>query len=149
MTSRLHRALFVFILAWLPIAAFAANPHFEELEAKLHLKPAQKVQYDLAVAATQRALLAIGLSAMEFKARFADEMRKNAPDLEALLRMPVELGMMVKPQVREAQGEWNRLFAMLDDEQVAIARVEVERQLGRLDDFGDFLRHALREGLRS
>lgn len=127
----------------LPLAAHAqslAGPDFGDLEAKLRLDAAQKAQFDTAVAATRRAMLATGLVAMEMKSRLAQELAKDRPDLGRLLADPDEMLAQVRPQWREAHEEWTRLYGMLDARQVAIARDYVERKLGALEGMGDVLK---------
>jgi hypothetical protein len=105
---------------------------FEELEHSLRLRPAQKVQFDSAVAATQRALLAVALQGMQLKERAAEELAKPRPDLEALARSQEYLIDDVRPLFREAREEWLHLYAMLDADQAGIAKSFVQERLGSL-----------------
>jgi len=134
----------------MPFAATAqslAGPDFGDLEAKLRLGPVQKAQFDVAVGATHRAMLATGLLAMEMKARLAQELAKDRPDLEGLLADPEALLWQVRPQWAQAREEWSRLYGMLDARQVAIARDYIERRLGALEGMGDMLK-GFRDRLR-
>ena len=117
-----------------------SGPDFGDLEAKLRLTPVQKAQFDVAVGATHRAMLATGLVAMEMKARLAQELAKDRPDLGRLLADPDDLLSQVRPQWNEAHEEWTRLYGMLDARQVAIARDYIERRLGALEGMGDLLK---------
>jgi hypothetical protein len=105
---------------------------FEELERSLHLRPAQKEQFDLAVGATQRALLAVALQGMQLKERAAEELAKPRPDFEALARSQEYLIDGVRPLFGEAREEWLRLYAMLDASQAGIAKSFVQQRLGSL-----------------
>lgn len=137
------KLLAVLALLVVPVAAGAqspAGPDFGDLEAKLRLSPLQKAQFDIAVDATHRAMLATGLVAMEMKARLARELAREHPDLERLFADPDALLSQVRPQWAEAHDEWTRLYGMLDARQVAIARSYVERRLGALEGMGDVLR---------
>lgn len=144
------RLLTLLALLVLPLAASAQSlggPDFGDLEAKLRLSPVQKAQFDIAVGATRRAMLATGLVAMEMKARLAQELARDHPDFERLLADPDALLSQVRPQWAEAHQEWTRLYGMLDARQVAIARDYIERRLGALEGMGDALK-GLRDRLR-
>lgn len=128
--------------------AFGFGPRYDELEAKLRLNPAQKEQFDVARAATQRALLSIGLVALEIKGRLATELSKDRPDFESLARDPEALFAQVRPHFREARTEWSRLYAMMDPEQVAIAREYMDKQFARLEKIAVEILGLMRERLR-
>lgn len=131
-------ARFRFVLAALLLAiagdaaASISMPRFEKLEERLKIRPEQKQQFDLAVAATQRALLAVGLTAMQMKERLGQELLKPRPDLRGLLDAHQAMIEQTQTMFREAREEWSRLYKLLDDEQVAIARSFVDENLGRL-----------------
>ena len=141
-------ALLAFCATALPAAAQALPGDFGDLEARLRLDPAQKAQFDTAVSATRRAMLATSLVALEMKARLAQELAKDRPDFEGLLADPEAIASQVRPQWREAHAEWRRLYGMLDDRQVAIARDAIERRLGLLEDMGGALLRGFREKLK-
>ena len=150
MSRTFLKLLTVLAMLVVPLAASAqsiAGPDFADLEAKLKLDPAQKAQFDAAVAATRRAMLATGLVALDMKTRLAQELAKDRPDLERLLADPDAILAQVRPQWREANDEWARLYGMLDARQVAIARDYLERKLGALDGMGDVLK-GFRDRLR-
>lgn len=130
-------ARFRFVLAGLMLAvagnaAAVSMPRFEKLEERLKIRPEQKEQFDLAVAATQRALLAVGLTAMQLKERLGQELLKPRPDLRSLLESHQAMIEQTRSMFREAREEWLRLYALLDDEQVAIAKSFLDEHLGRL-----------------
>ena len=131
-------ARFRFVLAALLLAiagdaaAAISMPRFEKLEERLKIRPEQKEQFDLAVAATQRALLAVGLTAMQLKERLGQELAKPRPDLRGLLDSHQAMIEQTRTMFREAREEWLRLYALLDDEQVAIAKSFVDEHFGRL-----------------
>ena len=139
------------LLAWLCAALPAAaqgNFGFESLERNLRLSPWQKQQFDVAVLATQRAMIAIGLGALQAKSRLAQELLKDRPDPDAMLRAQEELVEFSKPHVRKARDEWLRFYAMLDDDQVRIAREFVDEKLRLLERVGEELGRYLSERLR-
>jgi len=94
------------------------------------VKPAQKVQFDIAVAASQRALMAVAISGLQAKERVAAELAKPLPDLNVLYQAHSEIVEMSAPLFRDAGNEWERLYGMLDRAQVAAAKRFLEDQLG-------------------
>ena len=139
--------LLAVVLVALPAAA-QGRLGFEGLERSLRLNPYQKQQFDVAVTATQRAMVAIGLGAIQAKSRLAQELLKDRPDPNALLLAQDELVEFSKPHVNSARQEWVRLYAMLDDEQVRIARGFVEEKLRLLEDVASYLGRYLQERLQ-
>jgi hypothetical protein len=125
------RCLLPLLLAFAALGASAAAPNFDQLEQKLKIRPEQKTQYDLAIGATKRALLAIGLTAMQLKERLAVELAKPNPDFAALMRSHQEILEQSRPQFKEAGEEWKKLYALLDPEQVEIAKAFVRDNLSR------------------
>ena len=105
---------------------------FQKLERELRLNPMQKEQYDMAVAATQRAFLAVAMSGMQLQQRMEAEMKKPRPDLNLLYDIQDQVFEQNKPLFRDAREEWSRLFAMLDENQVRIARRYIEERLDLL-----------------
>ncbi len=146
------RALLRLLLALLAFAACAQASAqglgLGDLEARLQLTPEQKKQFDVAAAASKRALFSIGLAALQVQARLASELRKDVPDFDAVAREQEDAIAMVRPLFDEARAEWTRLYATMSAEQAAIARAETERRLGMLEGatrelarrFGDMLR---------
>lgn len=105
---------------------------FDGLRRSLHLRSEQREQFDAAVAATQRALLAVALSGMQLKQGLEEELSKPKPDLGALARAQDQLFEDTRPLFREAGEAWRKLYTALDDGQVAIAKSFIEENLGRL-----------------
>jgi len=146
--SELRSALTALLLLFCSAAA-ALDFHvslplgFDSLERSLHLDARQKAQFDVAVGATQRALLSIALAGAEMKGRIAAELSRDHPDLEALSRAQEQLIEQVRPNFRAARDEWTRLYALLDARQVKIARAFVDGKLAYLERlmqrFVDFL----------
>lgn len=142
---RLLLAVFVFAAS---AAASAQGLGLGDLEARLKLTPEQKKQFDVAAAASKRALFSIGLAALQVQARLASELRKDVPDFDAVAREQEDAIAMVRPLFDEARSEWTRLYGTMSAEQAAIARTEIERRLGMLEGatrelarrFGDMLR---------
>jgi hypothetical protein len=131
MTRFAARFLLPLFVAFAALGASAAMPNFDQLEQKLKIRPEQKTQYDLAIGATKRALLAIGLTAMQLKERLAVELAKPNPDFVALMRSHQEILEQSRPQFKEAGEEWKKLYALLDPEQVEIAKSFVRDNLSR------------------
>jgi hypothetical protein len=107
-------------------------PNFAELEKRLHIRPEQKYQYDLAVGATKRALLAVGIAAIQMKDALVQELAKPRPDFGELARKQNQLIDDQRPLFREAGEEWHRLYAILDPGQVEAVRDFLRENLGRL-----------------
>ena len=131
---RIARAALALVLFALSLAACAAPamPRFDELKDRLKIRPEQQEQYDLAVGATKRALLAVGLSMMEMKQRFADELMKAQPDFSGLFDGADRVFEQQRPLFEEAGREWKKLYALLDDRQVEIVKEFLLDNLGRL-----------------
>ncbi len=130
--TRLRVFFTVLLLAFACDATAMSMPRFDKLERDLKIRPEQKQQFDTAVGATQRALLAVGMTLVQFKDRLAQELLKPRPDMRAFFEAQESLVEQTRPLFREAREEWLRLYAQLDDEQVEVARAFVEQQLGRL-----------------
>jgi hypothetical protein len=131
MARFIARSFLASLLAFAALGASAASPNFDQLEQRLKIRPEQKEQYDLAVGATKRALLQVGLVAMQLKERLAAELMKPNPDFTALMRSHQEILEQARPQFKEAGEEWKKLYAQLDDEQVEIAKSFVRENFGR------------------
>lgn len=126
-----------FLALLLALAVFAANagpldPDFERLERVLRLKPAQKEQFDVAVLSTKRALLAVAMSGLEIKERVSRELAKDRPDLNTLYSIHEQVVEQNKPLFREVREEWGRLYALLDPDQVTLAKRYLEERLSIL-----------------
>ncbi|MEO5694892.1 MAG: hypothetical protein ABIQ72_17290 [Usitatibacter sp.] len=124
-----------FLAAFLLFAAGAAHAgpfdaDFDRLERMLRLKPAQKEHFDVAVGSTKRALLAVALSGLEIKERVSKELAKDRPDLNALYDIHDQVVEQNKPLFREARDDWSKLYAVLEPDQVAIAKKYIEERLG-------------------
>ena len=126
------RFFFAIFLAVAALGASAAMPNFDQLEKSLKIRPEQKEQFNLATGATKRALLMVGLTAMQVKDRLTAELLKSNPDFITFLSDQQEILEQSKPQLKEAGEEWRKLYALLDDEQVEIAKAFVRDNFGRL-----------------
>ena len=124
-------------------AAASRMEGLEQLERQLRLNPEQKVQFDIAAAATKRALLMSALSGVEFKERLGRELMRSRPDLDAIFAAQEALIEQNRPLFRIARDEWTRLYAMLDEEQVKVARAYVERTLLGVEALADAFRRYL------
>lgn len=131
---KIARAALAFVLFALSMAAAAAPamPRFDELKERLKIRPEQEEQYDLAVGATKRALLAVGLSAMEMKQRLAEELMKAKPDFSTLFDGADRVFEQNRPLFEEAGREWKKLYALLDDKQVEVVKRFLLDNLGAL-----------------
>ena len=139
--SRLHdriRAGWVLLLALLALA-FAPSaaaysievPDFGVLERQLRIRPSQKAQFDSAVQASQRALMAVAIAGLQVKETLNREFRKPFPDLNVLYRAHEEVLDLTLPNFREAGVEWERLYRMLDRTQVDMAKRFLRDHLGQ------------------
>ena len=128
------RALLAIVLAAFSFGAVAGplDPEFDRLERALRMKPAQKEQFDIAVAATHRALLAVAMAGLQVKERISQELAKPRPDLNTLYDIHEQVIEQNKPLFREARNEWQKLYGLLDEEQVAIAKRYIEDKLNIL-----------------
>ena len=126
-----------FILALLLAVSFGSSaavlqPRFDKLEANLKLRSEQKVQFDRAVAATQRALLSVALTAMELREKFEAELAKPRPDFWVFADNYDAVIERNRPLFKEAGDEWKKLYALLDDDQVEVAKRFLRENLNRL-----------------
>jgi len=128
------RAWWAAMLVALSFGAHAGplDRDFQKLERALRMNPAQKEQFDIAVGATQRALLAVAMAGMQIQERMRVEMDKPRPDLNLLYDIHEQVIEQNKPLFREAREEWMRLYALLDPEQVRVARRYIEERLDLL-----------------
>ena len=104
-------------------------PDFGRLERELRLKPLQKAQFDIAVEASQRALMSMALAGMQVKERLSNEMSKPYPDLNVLYRLHEDVMFIAAPNFREAAAEWERLYRLLDRRQVESAKRFLREQV--------------------
>ncbi len=123
-----------FWAALLLALSFGANAgpldrDFQKLEKQLHLTLPQKQQFDVAVGATQRALVAVAMAGMQIQERVKAEFAKPRPDLNILYDIHEQMIEQQKPLFREARDEWSKFFALLDDEQLRIAKRYIEDRL--------------------
>ncbi len=133
MRSQLVRVLGAVLLFTVSLgAAAAALPRFDQLEEKLNLRPEQKSQFDIAVASTQRALLAVALTAMQLKQQLVDELAKPRPDFSTLANAHEALIEQNRPLFKAAGDEWKKFYALLDDDQLVIARKYLRENLDDL-----------------
>ena len=128
------RAWWATMLVALSFGAHAGplDRDFQKLERALRMNPAQKEQFDVAVGATQRALLAVAMAGMQIQERMRVEMDKPRPDLNLLYDIHEQVIEQNKPLFREAREEWMRLYALLDPEQVRVAKRYIEERLDLL-----------------
>jgi hypothetical protein len=85
----------------------------------------------------------VAITGMELKDKLANEFSKPRPDLNAIYAANVAMVEQNRPLFDRARIEWQRLYALLDDNQVVIARAYVEDKLaglGGVDGLGQLLR---------
>lgn len=134
----------LFATAFTPPEAMARPLEgLRELERQLQLRPEQKAQFDVAAAATQRALVSSALSGLEFKERVARELMRPRPDLAELFAAQEAMVEQNRPLFRAAREEWLSLYAMLDESQVRIAKGYVERTLLGVESLAEAFRRYL------
>ena len=129
------RSFLALVLTLLPLAAAAQiipSPQFDDLERRLQIRPEQKDQFDMAVGATKRALLAVGLTVMEMKQRLGEELLKPSPDFSRLFDGADRAFEMHAPLFKEAGREWKKLYAQLDARQVETVKRFLLDNLGAL-----------------
>ena len=97
-------------------------PDFKRLERELRLKPYQKAQYDVATGSLKRTLLASASVLMEMRQQLADELVKAQPDFARVWKSQKAAFEMMSPLLRETLDEWSKLYALLEDDQVVIAK---------------------------
>ena len=126
------RAFLASLLMLLSLGSMAATitiplpdvqmPDFKQLERELRLKPHQKAQYDVAVGSLKRTLLASAGILAELKDQLSEELLKASPDYGRIFRSQRAAWDMFNPQLKETLDEWSRLYALLEDDQVVIAK---------------------------
>lgn len=135
MKSQLVRVLGAVLLFAASLGAAAAQLpglRLDQLERELHLRPEQKTQFDIAVASTQRALLAVTLTALQIKQQVLDELGKSRPDFSTLADAHEQVIEQNRPLFKAAGEEWKKFYALLDDDQVAIAKKRLQDHLDKL-----------------
>ena len=144
----LRRFAFLLIALVLALPAAAQNLSFDSLERALRLNAYQKQRFDAAVDATHRAMFAIGMGALQAKARVGAELLKDRPDPNAFLMAQDELVEFSRPHVRNARDEWLKFYSVLDEEQLRVARDFVDEKLRLLEKLGAHLGGLMAEQLR-
>lgn len=129
------RALIALLLLAISFGANAQKEDFDRLERQLKLKPHQREQFEEAKAATSIAMVASAMSLTMLKQELADELSKARPDFTGLLRSQAAAFELNSPLFRKATDEWSKLYALLEDDQVVIARRYVEGKLRSLPGF--------------
>ena len=130
---KLFRVLGAVLVLAVSLGAGAASlPKLDQLEQRLHLRPDQKTQFDIAVASTQRALLAVALTALQLKQQAVDELGKPRPDFSTLAEAHERLIEQNRPLFKAAGDEWKKFSAMLDEDQRGIAKKYLNDSLDEL-----------------
>lgn len=132
---KMLRAFLALLLLAVSFGASAQKADFDKLERELRLKPHQKEQFGMAKSATQMALVASAMSLTVLQRELADELSKPRPDFGGLFTSQMAAYELNAPLFRNAAEEWSKLYALLEDDQVVIAKRYVEgllRSLPRL-----------------
>ncbi len=143
-----HVAASLLALLFALFAGVAAAAPFElegleRLEKQLRMNPEQKAQFDVAVGASKRAMLSSAITGMEFRTRMQRELLKTRPDIGAIFEAQEALVEQNRPAFREARDEWLKLYALLDEEQVKVAKAYVERTLLGVEVLADAFKRYL------
>lgn len=144
----LRRCSFALLALLLALPAAAQSISFDSLERSLKLNAYQKQRFDAAVDATHRAMFAIGMGALQAKARVGSELLKDRPDPNAFLMAQDELVEFSRPHVRNARDAWLGFYAVLDEEQLRVARYFVDEKLQLIEKLGAHLGGLLAEKLQ-
>jgi hypothetical protein len=142
MRRHLLRAFVASLIGLFAAAAFASPPplpQLEQLEESLKLTAEQKIQYDAAVAASKRVVMATALIGLQAKERLREELAKPRPDLGALADLRDSFVEQTKSLRREARDEWLKLYNMLNDDQVATLKAFLENRLDQLGLLHEFM----------
>jgi hypothetical protein len=148
MRRHLLRVFVASLIALFALAAFASPPplpQLEQLEESLKLTPEQKIQYDAAVAASKRVVMATALIGLQAKERLREELAKPRPDLGALADLRESFVEQTKSLRREARDEWLKLYRMLDDDQVATLKSLLENRLDQLGLLHEFMMQLMKK----
>lgn len=127
---RCFLAVLLLAMPSLVLAQAVQMPDFQRLEKQLRLKPHQKAQYDVAVVALKRSLVASAGTFAELREQLTDELMKSKPDFLTLLNRQRAAYEINAPIYRETLDEWGKLYALLEDDQVAIAKRFLQDALG-------------------
>lgn len=123
------RSFLALLLLAVSFGASAQKADFDKLEQQLRLKPHQKEQFAQARSATQMALVASAMSLTLLQRELGEELSKARPDFMGLLTSQQAAYELNAPLFRNAAEEWSKLYALLEDDQVAIAKRYVEERL--------------------
>jgi hypothetical protein len=108
-----------------------------QIEGALDLSAPQKIQFDIAAAATRQAFDAARTRHDQATAVVDAEMAKARPDFTALANYQdaqVEAGRAVHVATR---AEWLKLYAMLDDAQASVVKAFLQEHMMRIDMIRD------------
>lgn len=114
-------------------------PAITKVERKLNLTTEQKAQFDVALAATKVAFVAIEASHKALKEFAETELANVRPNLDLVA---VELDDAVdanRIDSRKARAEWLKLYAMLSDEQVATVKAALQDKIALVSWIRDFI----------
>ena len=114
-------------------------PRLDQFGKSLNLSPPQQAQFDAAVAATQRVVMAAAIDGMQMKALVKAEFAKPRPDLEVIARARDASAARLKPLHDASRAEWLKFYATLGDDQVAIVKSYLEDKMDHLEALRQFM----------
>ena len=114
-------------------------PAITKVERKLNLTAEQKEQFDVALAASKVAFLAIEANHKDLKQFAETELANARPNLEALSGEFDDAMEFGRNATRKARAEWLKLYAMLSDEQVAIVKEELREKVALVSWIREFI----------
>jgi hypothetical protein len=114
-------------------------PAITKVERKLNLTPEQKEQFDVALAASKVAFLALEANHKELRQFAQKELANARPNLEALSGEFDDAMEFGRTATRKARAEWLKLYAMLSDEQVAVVRDALQEKIALVSWIRDFV----------
>ena len=114
-------------------------PAITKVEEKLNLDPAQKAQFDVALAATKLAFIAIEKSHKDLKTFAETELAKTRPNLDLLTGEMDDAMDLNRIERQKARVEWLKLYAMLSDAQVATVKEAMQEKLALVSWIREFV----------
>jgi len=114
-------------------------PAITKVEKKLDLTPLQKAQFDVALAASKAAFLAIEANHKDLKMLADVELAKARPDLEMLANEVDETMEQGRIERLKARVEWLKLYNLLSDQQVAVVKSAIQEKVALVSWIRDFV----------
>ena len=138
-------AIATFVAFGLPAAhaeipgAGISFPAITKVERKLNLTAEQKAQFDVALAASKVAFLALEANHKDLKQFAETELANARPNLEALSGEFDDAMEFSRTVTHKARAEWLKLYATLSDEQVAVVRDALQEKIALVSWIREFV----------